>query len=108
VETVPEADAFPAFSQEVEPVLLQAGVPVLATYATERSENTYPALPVREAEVFVWMAMFADDAERAERLAELERSSAWSDGAARAPAERLEGGVEMLRLTPTARSLVHG
>ena len=35
------------FRRELEPALRDAGVSVLATYATERSQNTFPALPVR-------------------------------------------------------------
>ena len=47
------------FQQHLEPALRAAGVGVLATYATEHSENTFPALPVRENEdVFAWMSLF--------------------------------------------------
>ena len=45
------------FARELGPVLREAGVSVLATYATERSPNTFPALPVREdVEAFVWLS----------------------------------------------------
>jgi hypothetical protein len=107
ITTYPLAEAgssgFPAFfGQELEPALREAGIPVLATCATEHTENTFPALPVREGEdVFVWMALFADTDEHARRLAELERIAPSLSG-------RLDGEPEIMRLTPTARSLIHG
>ena len=103
------ADEFPAFFEhELQPVLHDAGIAVLATYVTEHSENTFPALPVREGEnVFAWMTVFADDEDRERRLAELERAPAWQDLAG-ALAARLQGEPEQLRLRPTARSLLHG
>jgi hypothetical protein len=56
------------------------GISVIATYATEHSQNNYPALPVRDdADVFVWMTIFRDEADRARRVAELEQSSAWRE-----------------------------
>ena len=97
------AGDFPAFfAHELEPALRKAGISVLATYATEHTENTFPALPVRDdAEVFVWLAMFRDEADHEGRVAELER-------APHALAQHLEGPAEVLRLTPTSRSLIHG
>lgn len=97
------------FSREVEPSLRGAGISVLATYATEHSQNTYPALPVRgDGDHFVWMTMFADEADHARHVAELERSSLWGDRISHALARQLRGEEEVLRLTPTARSLIHG
>jgi hypothetical protein len=107
ITTYPLAEAasgdFPAFfARAVEPVLREAGIEVLATCATEHGENTYPALPVREGEdVFVWLALFADEADHARRAPALER-------VAPALAERLDGEPEIMRLSPTARSLIHG
>ena len=89
------------FAREVEPALHDAGVSVLATCVTEHSPNTYPALPVREdANVFVWAAMFSDEDDHARRADALERSPAL--------AAHLDGDAEVLRLTPTARSLIRG
>jgi hypothetical protein len=95
------AGDFPAFfDRELEPALREAGISVLATYVTEHSRNTYPALPVRDdAEVFVWMAIFGDEEDHARRMAELEQSPVWRD---------LNAQAEVLRLSPTARSLIHG
>jgi NIPSNAP len=97
------------FRRELEPALREAGISVLATYATEHSANTFPALPVREGEeMFVWMAMFAGAAEHAAATAELERASVWRDVVSPALAGYVDGPAEVLRLTPTARSLLHG
>jgi hypothetical protein len=97
------ANDFPAFfARDLEPALHEAGISVLATYATDHSQNTYPALPVRDdAEVFVWMTIFRDEADHARRLAELEQSPAWRDSLT----QQLDGQAEVLRLTPTSRSL---
>ena len=102
------AGDFPAFfARELEPALHEAGISVLATYATEHSVNTFPALPVREdAEVFVWLASFKDEADHARRVELLERSPAWRDQSSQALAQHLAGPAEVLRLTPTSRSLI--
>jgi hypothetical protein len=95
------------FRSALEPALAAAGISVLATYATEHSENTFPSLPVREnEEVFVWMAMFDDEAERARQLHALEQSSIWRD-ASHALVPHLVAAEEVLKLAPTARSAVH-
>jgi hypothetical protein len=47
------------FSDEIEPLLEQAGARMLACLITEHSVNTFPALPVREGEnVLTWFAGF--------------------------------------------------
>jgi hypothetical protein len=106
----PTAGDFPAFfAHDLEPALNEAGISVLATYGTEHSENTFPALPVRaDANVFVWMTLVADDAGHARRLAELEESTVWRDRIAHAEAQYFDGNTEVLRLSPTSRSLIHG
>jgi quinol monooxygenase YgiN len=103
------AGSFPElFARDLEPALRQTGASVLATYVTEHSPNTFPALPVRDdQEVFVWMGMFVDEADHARHVAELERSPSWRDGLAETLAQSLAGSPEVLRLTPTARSLLH-
>ena len=103
----PTASDFPAFfARHLEPALHESGISVLATYTTEHSQNTYPALPVRDdAEVFVWMAIFRDEADHTRRVAELEQSSVWRDRIKHALAQHLDGQVEVLRLRPTSRSL---
>jgi hypothetical protein len=82
------------FAREIEPELHEAGIAVLARYVTEHSANTFPALPVREeAEVFVWISMFEDDEDHARRARSLPLDHA--------------GRAEVIRLRPTARSLMH-
>jgi quinol monooxygenase YgiN len=97
------------FRSELEPALNEASIVVLATFVTEPSPNTYPALPVRENDnVFVWIALYVDEADHARHVATLEGSSVWRDRMSRALAQHLSGQPEVLRLTPTARSLIHG
>jgi len=104
------ASDFPAFfAGDLEPALHEAGISVLATYATEHSLNTYPALPVREdANVFVCLTIFRDEADHTSRVAKLEQSLLWRDRIAQALAQHLDGHAEVLRLRPTSRSLIHG
>ena len=105
----PTSVDFPAFFQRVlEPAFRQAGISVHATYATEHSENTFPALPVRDDDVFAWMTIFPDEAEHARRAAELEQSPVWHDRISHMLAQHVERAPDVLRLRPTARSLVHG
>src|SRR5204863_2686181 len=52
-----EAGFVEFFEKTVNPAAIGSGVTVLAYFTTEHSENTFPALPVREGEnVFVWFA----------------------------------------------------
>jgi hypothetical protein len=97
------------FARELEPALHEAGMSVIATYATEHSPNTYPALPVRDdAEVFVCMTMFRGEADHARGVGELQQSPVWRDRISRTLARHLDGQPVALRLTPTSRSLIHG
>jgi heme-degrading monooxygenase HmoA len=104
------AHDFPEFfAREVGPVLGAADISVPAFYATEHSRNTFSALPVREDEdVFVWLTVYADEAEHARHVVALERAPLWRDRTSQALAERIAGRAETLRLRPTARSLLHG
>jgi len=73
---------------------------MLASFVPEESPNNFPRLPVREGEpVLVWFAAFADDADR------LAHQPAF-DNAAGLLAPLLSRDPELLRLKPTARSLV--
>lgn len=87
-------DGFAAFfAAEVAPVLAEAGVPVVASFESEHSENTYPLLPVRSGEnVFVWFARF--DTPEDEREVDLPPMLK----------ERLTAVPQRHRLRPTARS----
>jgi hypothetical protein len=97
------------FVRQLEPVLREAGASAPATYATEHSPNTFPALPVQEdVEVFVSLNVYADEARHARHVDELNRSPAWREELAQELAQRLDGSPEVLRLRPTARSLLRG
>jgi hypothetical protein len=102
------AAGFPRFfDRELEPVLRAAAAAVVGCYCTEHSPNNFPALPVRTGEeAFVWLSLFADEASHGRHVADLESSRAWQDRAAPALDERLDRKPLVLRLTPTARSLL--
>jgi hypothetical protein len=107
LKTATAAEIPELFRQAFEPALRDAGITVLATYTSEHSANTFPALPVRESEdVFVWMALFTDEADHALHVRELSRSPVWRD-AVQALAAHLTAPEEVLRLHPTARSILH-
>jgi len=80
------------FRREVIPSVRDAGAASIAVLVTDSSPNTFPRLPVREAEqVLVWFALFADpDAADAARHLFPEQS------------------IQRLRLEATARSRLHG
>ena len=87
------------FKTGIRPRLEEAGAGVLATFITEKAANNYPRLPVRgDANVFVWLAAF----DNAQEIV----SADWQ-----LPPEAaalLSGAPEILRLQPTARSLLRG
>lgn len=88
------------FEEEVRPDLEAAGIPVLASFVPVDSRNNFPRLPVREGEaVLVWFAAFADDADRLSHRPAMDR-------AAQRLAPMLSRDPELLRLKPTARSLI--
>lgn len=94
------------FEKEMKPELTAAGGKVLAYFVTEQSENTFPALPVRENEnVFVWFARFNDAAAYDRYLDMVERSERWPEIGAEL-ARRIKGKPETLELSPTSRSLL--
>jgi hypothetical protein len=95
------------FEKTVKPAVTGPGATVLAYFVTEHSENTFPALPVREGEnVFVWFARFNDAAACERYLADLARSPRWHDESSKELARRLKREPEILKLSPTTRSLL--
>ncbi|HEY0521958.1 MAG TPA: NIPSNAP family protein [Stellaceae bacterium] len=103
-------DAFAEFFERMlRPLLMQALATVLAALVGERSPNTFPRLPVREGEtVFVWLSGFPSLPGYEAHLAELARSEAWNEEAVPEMERRTWRRNEVSRLTPTARSLLHG
>jgi NIPSNAP len=86
------------FERVIMRTVVEAGGMVLAYFVTEPSRSTFPRLPVREGQdVFVSFVGCPDH----ETLSRVSRATA-----AGAPArQRL---AQVLRLAPTARSLLHG
>jgi hypothetical protein len=94
------------FEKSVKPVVANAGASVLVNFVTEHSENTFPALPVREGEnVFVWFARFNDAAAYERHIAALTRSTLWRDEISKELSRHLKREPETLKLSPTTRSL---
>ncbi len=87
----------------MKPIFCESGASLLAYFVTESSENTFPALPVREGEnVFVWFSRFADAAALDDYF--LDQSRKWRDGVSEAFRRQLKKTPEVLKLSPTARS----
>lgn len=95
------------FEKDVAPLLREAGATLLAHLVTEPSENTFPALPVREGEhVFVWFASFADDAAYTAYHCALTKSQEGITSLVSALQMWLAKPDEVLELLPTRRSLL--
>jgi hypothetical protein len=95
------------FEKTVKPAVIGSGATVLAYFVTEHSENTFPALPVRQGEnVFVWFAHFNDRAAYERHIAALTQSPPWRDEISKELARRLKREPEALKLSPTTRSLL--
>jgi hypothetical protein len=98
LETAQPTDAMDRFAQDIAASVADAGGSPLASFVTEESENTYPALPVREGEtVYVCFIGYPDDAHHRQRAALLR---------AVAGTPHLKHSPTVLRLRPTVRSLL--
>jgi hypothetical protein len=95
------------FENTLKPALTDSGASILAYFVTEHSKNSFPALPVREGEnVFVWFAGFNDPATYELHVAALARSPGWRDVISKELERRLKLAPEIVKLLPTARSLL--
>ena len=95
------------FEQTLKPAVTDTGASILAYFVTDDSENTFPALPVREGEnVFVWFARFDDQTTYELHVAALGRSPRWREEISEELARRLKQAPEVLKLSPTTRSLL--
>jgi quinol monooxygenase YgiN len=107
-ETAPSDDVLDWFEDALAPVLTNSGASILAWFVTETIPNTFPALPVREGEqVLVWFSRFRDAAAYDEHAALLAQSKAQLDQLWQPMMRRLKAAPHVLKLSPTARSLVH-
>jgi len=85
------------------------GARISAYFVTEPSENTFPALPVREGEnVFVWFSTFQDSAEHENYVAALSQSERSRGEVSVRLTRYLDRAPEVLKLSPTARSQLRG
>jgi hypothetical protein len=95
------------FEKAIKPAAIADGATPLAYFVSEHSKNTFPALPVRENEnVFVWFAGFNDLAACGAYLSKIAQSEAWRRGINEELARQLKGEPEIIRMSPTARSLL--
>lgn len=96
-----------SFEKDVAPLLRGAGATLLGCFVTDPSENTFPALPVREGEhVFVWFASFADEAAYTVYRSALTQSQGGSASRISGLQGWLSKPEEVLELLPTRRSLL--
>ena len=97
------------FERTLKPVATNLGATISAYFVTENSENTFPALPVREGEnVFVWFSTFQDSAAYENYGAALAQSEQWRDEVSVGLTRYLDRAPEILKLSPTTRSLLRG
>ncbi|WP_224544674.1 NIPSNAP family protein [Mesorhizobium sp. CA16] len=101
-----EAGFAERFQAEAVPLLAANGARLRGAFVSERSENTFPRLPVRAGEnVFIAITGFDDGDAHAGHQAALAASPEWQ-----VVRETLQAvstkPTETLRLTPTARSLL--
>ncbi len=95
------------FTCEVAPALRASGATLLAQFVTEPSENTFPALPIREGEhVFVWFASFAGEAAYRTYQIALAHNESWNTVVAPTLRGWLAEPEYVLELTPCRRSLL--
>jgi NIPSNAP len=103
LESGTQPSARDAFERQGVPLFATTSGSLLAYFLTHPAKNDFPALPVRDENVLVWLVGFTDlDVLRQE----------WSDirHVHRLIDEKLEtnGPPELLRLAPTRRSLLAG
>ena len=94
-----------SFDTTLAPALRKSGITPIAHFVSETEPNNFPKLPVRETDhVFVWFAMYADIADyEKHRDAFFASSKKLADAMQR----QFIKPPQILRLTPTPRSLLH-
>jgi quinol monooxygenase YgiN len=108
-ETPPSTDFLDWFEGTLAPVLTKNGASILSSFVTEESANTFPVLPVCEGEqVFVWFSGFGDQEAYDQHIVALARSQEWQDQIWEPLLRCLKAAPSVLKLAPTARSLVRG
>jgi len=103
-----EAGFAAMFETTLAPLLAAHGITPIAWFIGEHSENTFPALPVREGErLLAWFAAFDSVADHGKTRAAMEAATSWPSAYASAT-RRFARLPERFRLEPTARSALHG
>jgi NIPSNAP len=79
----------------------------IGLYQTEPAENTFPRLPVRDANVLVWFGAFDISRQLDSAWQALRQLTDWLSND-RVTGELSTAAPDVLRLTPTSRSLLDG
>lgn len=96
------------FQRDVLPVLLRSGARIVGAFMTQRSENTFPNLPIREGEtVFVWFSTFKDNGAYNVYNSKVAASIDWRERILPELESRVWRPNEVTRLSPTARSVIY-
>ena len=89
------------------PLFEALGAQTVAVLTTEEAKNDFTALPVREGEhVLAWFARFDSHAAYARFFEAVTHARRWNDELLPELQRRLHGKPPLLRLAPTARSLL--
>ncbi|MFC0624502.1 NIPSNAP family protein [Kribbella deserti] len=92
------------FRNDIEPALSEAGARPVAVFETYPAENNFPALPLRDDPVLVWLTTFAGPASYDAYRDRLATSPKWRDHLEPELTRLSATPPQHLRLTPTTRS----
>lgn len=96
------------FEGSIRPTITASGADVIATFATEHSENNFPRLPIRgDANVFAWFSCFKDEAAYARYQAALAAHPEWAKIRESLALWHMYSPPEVWRLSATPRSALH-
>lgn len=93
-----------ALATRVRCVLEKTDAEIVAVFTTHDADNNFPALPLRDEHVLVWITRFPDDAAHTRHRKRLASSDDWRDALRRLAARSNQLPVQRLRLRPTAHS----
>lgn len=97
------------FEDSLKPELTDSGSTILAYFVTEKSENNFPQLPVREGEnLFIYFSSFTDEEAYEKHVTTLEKSERWQGEIKEVLESSLKGMPEIKKLSPTTRSQLRG
>jgi hypothetical protein len=93
-----------SLADEARACLAESGADVVAMFTTHAAENNFPALPLRDEHVLVWIARCPDDAGYGRYRRTLDASAAWARALDRLGERSNRLPMQQLRLRPTNRS----